>query len=75
LARFGLVDAAFGPVFRYFEVIPPGGLFERLPRVAAWRAALAARPSVRAAVPDDYAALLRGFLLARGAALSRQLGR
>lgn len=72
-ARFGLVDAAFGPVFRYFDVIPPAGLFEGLPRVQAWRSALAGRPSVSAAVAPGYAARLRGFLLARGTALSRRL--
>ena len=72
-ARFGLVDAAFGPVFRYFDVIPPAGLFEGLPRVQAWRSALAGWPSVSAAVAPGYAARLRGFLLARGTALSRRL--
>ena len=35
--RFSLVDAVFGPVFRYFEVIPPESLFDALPRVSAWR--------------------------------------
>jgi len=71
--RFGLVDAAFGPVFRYFDVIPPDGLFDGLPHLAAWRAALAGRPSVRQAVAAGYAARLRSFLLARGSALSRWL--
>lgn len=71
--RFGLVDAVFGPVFRYFEVIPPEGLFDGLPRVQAWRAALAGRPSVRAAVTAGYAERLRGFLLERGGALARRL--
>lgn len=71
--RFGLVDAVFGPVFRYFEVIPAEGLFEGLPRVQAWREALAGRPSVREAVSASYAERLRGFLLERGTALSRRL--
>jgi glutathione S-transferase len=71
--RFGLVDAVFGPVFRYFEVIPPEGLFDGLPRVQAWRAALAQRPSVRDAVAADYAARLTAFLHARDSALARQL--
>lgn len=73
--RFGLVDAAFGPAFRYFDVIPPAALFDGLPRVLAWRTALAARPSVREAVSGGYVAALRAFLLARGSALARQLGR
>lgn len=72
-ARFGLVDAAFGPVFRYFEVIPPDGLFDRLPQVQAWQRALAVRPSVQAAVAPGYAQRLRVFLEARAGALSRWL--
>ena len=71
--RFGLVDAVFGPVFRYFEVIPPEGLFDGLPRLQAWRTALAARPSVRGAVAADYGARLRAFLWRRGGALSVRL--
>jgi glutathione S-transferase len=46
---FGLVDAAWAPVFRYldaFERLAGLRLAEGLPGVAAWRAALAARPSV-----------------------------
>lgn len=73
--RFGLVDAVFGPVFRYFEVIPPAGLFDGLPRVQAWREALAGRASVREAVAPGYAERLRGFLLERDAALSRRMVR
>ena len=62
---FSLVDAVFAPVFRYFDVfdtIAPTGVFEGLPRVTAWRRALAARPSVRAAVTEDYGARLNVFL-------------
>jgi glutathione S-transferase len=71
--RFGLVDAAFGPVFRYFDVIPPESLFDELPRLQAWRERLAGRPSVREAVAPGYAERLRTFLLDRGTALSRRL--
>jgi glutathione S-transferase len=63
--RFSLVDAAFGPVFRYFDVfdeIADLGILAGKPKVAAWRRALAARPSVRAAVATDYADRLRQFL-------------
>lgn len=74
-ARFGLVDAAFGPVFRYFEVLPPAGVFDALPRVQAWRAALAGRPSVRGAVAADYAARLHAFVQARGGAVAAQLAK
>jgi glutathione S-transferase len=74
--RFGLVDAAFGPVFRYFDVFErcaDFGFFEATPRVRAWRTALAARPSVRDAVAADYPQRLAAFLRARGSALSRRM--
>jgi glutathione S-transferase len=73
---FGLVDAVFGPVFRYFDVFEQLGepaLFDAMPRVRRWRAALAARPSVRDAVDADYGERLRRFLLARQSALSRRI--
>jgi glutathione S-transferase len=62
---FSLVDAVFAPIFRYFEVfdaLGDLGIFAGTPRVRAWRAALAQRPSVKAAVGADYPALLRAFL-------------
>jgi glutathione S-transferase len=75
-AAFSLVDAAFGPVFRYFDVfdtIADFGVFAATPKVGAWRQALAARPSVRAAVAPDYPERLRRFLLARGSELGRRM--
>lgn len=74
--RFGLVDAVFAPVFRYFdtfEALGDGGWFGHAPRVRAWRAALARRPSVQQAAPSDYPQRLRDFLLARGSELSRRI--
>ncbi|HEU4735355.1 MAG TPA: glutathione S-transferase family protein [Kofleriaceae bacterium] len=67
-SRFHLVDAVYGPVFRYFDVfdeLADLGVFTDLPGVRAWRAALAERPSVRDAVTPDYRDRLRGFLEAR----------
>jgi glutathione S-transferase len=64
-ARFSLVDAVFAPVFRYFDTFERFvdlGLFEAVPKVAAWRAALAKRPSVIGAVVPDYSARLEAFL-------------
>lgn len=64
-ARFSLVDVVFAPVFRYFETferLVDLGLFEAVPKVAAWRAALAKRPSVIGAVVPDYSARLEAFL-------------
>lgn len=72
-ARFGLVDAVFGPVLRYWEAldaIAPLGLLDDLPRLNAWRAALAARPSVRDAVAPDYPQRLRAFIEAQGGHLA-----
>jgi glutathione S-transferase len=63
--RFRLVDAAFGPVFRYFDLFDrllDHGIFAGQPKVAAWRAALAARPSIRDAVVSDYSARLERFV-------------
>src|SRR5258707_12689956 len=50
---FSLVDAVFGPVFRYFDVfddIADFGILAGKPKLARWRKSLAARPSVRTAV-------------------------
>ena len=63
--RFSLVDALFGPVFRYWQVFDEVGdfrIFDGLPKVVAWRAALAARISVRDAVAPDYAVRLAAYI-------------
>ena len=72
--EFSLVDAAFGPVFRYFDVfdaITDFGILAGKPKLARWRKALATRPSVRAAVGADYPALLRDFVNRRNSWLSQ----
>jgi hypothetical protein len=75
---FGLVDAVFGPVFRYFD------LFDRLldhriftdkPKVTAWRAALAERPSIRQAVVADYALRLERFVAKQNGYLAALLAK
>ena len=74
--QFSLVDAAFAPVFRYFDTfdrIGDFGILRGLERMNDWRRALVVRPSVRAAVADDYDDLLAAFLRRRGGALSRRL--
>lgn len=74
--HFSIVDAVFGPVFRYFDVFETLGDFDffgDLPKVAAWRRNLAARHSVSNAVHEDYHARLRTFLGNRGSALSRRI--
>jgi glutathione S-transferase len=72
--RFCLVDAVFGPVFRYFDVfdqLADLDIFTAVPKVRAWRTALAARPSVRDAVTEDYGDRLREFLRNKNAYLPR----
>ena len=74
---FGLVDAAFAPVFRYLDVFErEAGLYllSDLPTVAKWRSRLAARTSVRAAAVADYPSRLRAFLLAKGSHISEIIG-
>jgi glutathione S-transferase len=64
-SAFSMVDAVFAPFFRYFDIVDPTvslPIFEGLPRVLAWRAALAARTSVVAAVAEDYAERFRQHL-------------
>jgi glutathione S-transferase len=75
-APFGLVDAAFAPVFRYFDVIDAlrdFGILDDTPRVRGWRRALAQRPSVIGAAAADYPQRLRTFLADRRSALSNAL--
>jgi glutathione S-transferase len=72
-ARFSLVDATFGPVFRYFDVfdrIADFGMLTDKPGLAAWRRALAQRPSIVRAVKPDYPESLWRFLESRGSRLS-----
>jgi glutathione S-transferase len=73
-ADFSLVDAVFGPVFRYFDVfdgIGDFGILAGKPKLERWRKSLAARPSVRGAVSADYPALLRDFLTRRQSWISQ----
>ncbi len=63
--RFGLVDAAWAPVFRYVDVFERAlgtGLVNRSAKVGAWARTLLQRPSVTGAVPDDYADRLIAFV-------------
>jgi glutathione S-transferase len=73
--RFSLVDAAFAPVFRYFDVfdeVGAGDLFRATPKVREWRRNLAVRPSVRKAVTAEYASLLREFVIRQGGILGQR---
>ncbi|MER9615755.1 glutathione S-transferase family protein [Mesorhizobium sp. M0207] len=71
--RFSLVDAVYGPIFRYFDIfdrIGDFGILDRKPFVSAWRKALHERPSVKDAVAPDYPQRLHAFLQAKGSHLS-----
>lgn len=75
-SHFSLVDAAFAPVFRYFDVFDEcSGVdpFEATPKVRSWRTALSERASVQDAVSADYPSLLKQFVIARGGVLGKRL--
>lgn len=72
--KFSMVDAVFGPIFRYFDVfdeIADFRFFDGTPKVRAWRRILATRPSVKMAVSSEYPEQLRAFLKAKSSELSR----
>ncbi|MES0094846.1 MULTISPECIES: glutathione S-transferase family protein [unclassified Mesorhizobium] len=71
--RFCLVDAVYGPVFRYLDAfyrIGNFGILDGKPLVQAWRKALSERASIKGAVAPDYPQRLRLFLRARNSFLS-----
>ena len=74
--NFSLVDATFGPVFRYFDLfdqIGDFGILSEKPKISAWRKRLAQRASVRNAVVAQYPELLRQFVIKRKSYLSQLL--
>jgi glutathione S-transferase len=73
---FCMVDAVFGPIFRYFDVfdiIADFGVFSELSKTQRWRQALSERSSVKHAVHADYRQLLMAFLRRRNSALSARI--
>lgn len=72
---FSLVDAAFAPVFRYFDVFDEvSGItfFANTPKVRAWRLSLSKRPSVSSAVGANYLSLLRQFVMNQNGVLAQR---
>ncbi|MBZ9709601.1 glutathione S-transferase family protein [Mesorhizobium sp. ESP7-2] len=72
-SRFSLVDAVYGPVFRYldtFDRIGDFGILDGKPLVQAWREALSERTSIKGAVAPDYPQRLHAFLRAKESFLS-----
>jgi len=71
--RFQLIDAVYGPIFRYFDVFDRFtdlAIFQNLPKVSAWRQALQQRVSVQCAVVPEYPQLLLQFLRERNGYMS-----
>jgi glutathione S-transferase len=73
-SAFSLADAAFAPVFRYFDAferVVDFGLFDGTPKLLAWRGALAQRPSVVGAVSPEYPEKLLDFIRNRNGHMAR----
>lgn len=72
---FSNVDAVYASMFRQLDLLEKasgGPLLDCPPKVLAWRRALAARPSVRDAVPADFEDRFLSRLKAMGAPLLQQ---
>jgi glutathione S-transferase len=75
--KFGFLDAIIAPAFRILdraEALTPLATSEELPKVQAWRMALAAHPSVRAAVLDTFPERLKAFWREKGGVLATRTG-
>lgn len=75
-ADFSLVDAVYGPIFRYFDMFEKIGLmdiFADLPKLRKWRDLLSGRASVQQAVSGDYPENLWKFLKKKDSYLSSQM--
>ena len=75
-SSFSLVDAVFGPIFRYFDTFDRIGVVDVMkdaPKVQAWRKALSLRPSIQTAVAADYGARLWQFLINKPSALAKHM--
>ncbi len=74
--RFSLVDAVYGPIFRYFAVFEQYGdfgFFAKTPKLSHWREVLLSHPSIAEAVSPNYPQLLSEFLLRRNSYLTGAL--
>ncbi len=71
--QFSMTDAAFGPVFRYFDILDKytdANVLHGLKKTNKWRQSLSHRESVKSAVTDEYPKLLTNFLSLRGSYIS-----
>lgn len=74
--EFSLVDATYGPIFRYFDVfekVANVSIFSNMLKVQAWRQNLQGRPSIQQAVTGDYPERLLTFLKRRNSYLSTMI--
>ena len=75
---FSMVDASFGPVFRYFNIFKAScglDLLSRFPNVWAWRHALSGCTFVAEAVDSEYPDRLAAFLVNRNSHISAMFDR
>ena len=71
--KFHLIDAVYGPIFRYFEVFDTFiklDTFAGLSRCQHWRSTLMQRKSVQNAVVKEYPTLLQAHLINRKSYMS-----
>ena len=72
--KFHLIDAVYGPIFRYFDVFDSFtdlNTFTNLPKCQVWRNALRQRKSIQKAVAENYSVLLIQFLINRDSYISQ----
>ena len=73
-AKYSLVDAAYAPFLQrhlFLERIKKIGQIDRFPRVRAWAAALAERPSTHSFPPAEFESMYRATVKNRGAWISQ----
>lgn len=74
--KFSLVDAAFAPLFRYFDVLEQYvelSYIHQPESILHWRKCLTERISVQKAVNQNYPVSLISFIKKKGSHLSRSL--
>ena len=63
--KFGMIDIAYAPLFRYLTGITDHAnieFYEDVPKVKAWSETLLAYPAVIASVPENYDTAFKGYL-------------
>lgn len=71
---YALIDTAYAPLFLRFAILDEWhalSLYEDLPRVSAWQAAICARPTTRSSVVGDFAERLAAYITTRSGHAAR----